>query len=74
MLALVLSYTRYRDVGQTSAFAKSIFLALPVTLFFFLPFLFHRALGWGFWALYGSGVGLLGVAYFVHRALFGSLG
>ena len=70
MLALVLSYTRYQDVGQTAAFAKSIFLALPLTLFFFVPFLFSGAPGWGFWALYGSGVGLLGLAYFVHQLLF----
>lgn len=73
MLALVLSYTRYQDLGQTVAFAKSIFLALPVSMLFFLPFLLQRALGWGFWALYGSGVGLLYVAYRVHRALFGTL-
>jgi hypothetical protein len=70
MIALGLSYTRYHDLGQTVAFAKSTLLALPLSLFFFVPFLLARALGWGFWALYGSGIGLLGVAYFAHRALF----
>jgi hypothetical protein len=70
MMALAFSYSRYQDVAATAAFAKSIFLAIPLSLFFFVPFLFARTLEWGFWTLYGSGVGLLAVAYYAHRLLF----
>jgi hypothetical protein len=69
MLALIFFHNEYRDPAQAVAFAKSILVAIPLSLLFFLPFLLAEQIKWGFWALYAAGVVLLGVGYVLHRAL-----
>jgi hypothetical protein len=73
LLTLAFSFAEYRDARTSVAFARSIFAAVPLSLLFFVPFLFAEKLRWGFWQLYGAGLGLLVVAYFVHRAIMGKV-
>lgn len=69
LLVLPFSYMEYKDPATSVKFAQSIFFAIPLSLFFFVPFLFAAKLGWSFPALYGAGLALLVVAYFTHRGI-----
>ncbi len=69
LLVLPLSYTQHGDSGTSFELARSIFVAIPVTLAFFLPFLLGERFGLGFWGAYAIGAGLLPVAFVVHRAI-----
>ena len=69
MLILPLSQAQYEDVENTVVLARSIFLATPITLLFFVPFLFADRLQWPFWKLYGSGFALLVAGFLVFRLL-----
>jgi hypothetical protein len=71
LLVLPFSYTQYQDPQASIKFAQSIFTAVPLSLLFFIPFLLASKLGWGFWALYASGLVLLICGYFIHRAIMG---
>lgn len=72
MIALVLFYGEFKDAEKAVSFAKSIVIAVPLSLVFFVPFLFAAQLKLSFPALYIIGVTLLTVAYFVHRWIIGS--
>jgi hypothetical protein len=69
LLALPFSYAEYKDAETSIKFAKSIFLGIPVSLLFFIPFLFADKLHLPFWALYAIGIGLLVAGYFLHQFL-----
>jgi hypothetical protein len=69
MLALVLFQVEYRDPIRAVAFAKSILVAVPLSLLFFVPFLLAERLRWDFWGLYVAGIVLLAAGYFAHKAL-----
>ena len=69
MLVLPLSQLQYGDSGNTITFAKSIFVALPITLSFFLPFLLAEKLNLSFWQAYVLGCLALPLGYFMHRAV-----
>jgi len=69
LLVLPLSHFQSQDSQNTILLARSIFVAIPVTLAFFLPFLFTERLGLGFWQAYGLGCLALPVAFVVHRLL-----
>lgn len=66
MLALLLFQAEYHDSEKAAAFAKSIFFAVPLSLLFFVPFLFVDRLKWPFGVMYLSGVGLLAIGYAIH--------
>jgi hypothetical protein len=66
LLALAFSHLEWGNAEQSVQYAKSVFVAIPVTLLFFLPFLLAQKLNLGFWTCYTSGVALLGVGYFIH--------
>ncbi len=66
LLVLLFSYTEYHDAAASVRFAKSIFVAVPLSLLFFVPFLLADKLHFGFWGLYASGLALLVVGYFAH--------
>ncbi len=66
LLVLLFSYAEYHDAAASVRFAKSIFVAVPLSLLFFVPFLLADKLHFGFWGLYASGLALLVVAYFAH--------
>jgi hypothetical protein len=69
MFALALFYFEYRDPARGAEFARSILAGVPLSLLFFVPFLFAGQLRWNFWWLYLSGIALLAVGFFIHRAI-----
>ena len=69
LIALAFSHVEWKDSGQSVEYAKSIFVAIPVSLLFFIPFLFASKFNLGFWACYIIGILLLGVGYFIHKAI-----
>lgn len=66
LLALAFSQAQFGDSKQSVAYAKSIFVAIPVSLLFFLPFLLAQKFNLNFWTCYFSGIVLLGLGYFAH--------
>ncbi|MEH0862361.1 hypothetical protein [Halobacteriovorax sp. DPLXC-1] len=66
LLALAFSHLEWGDSSQSVEYAKSVFVAIPVSLLFFVPFLLAQKFNLGFWSCYSSGIVLLGVGYFVH--------
>ncbi|TFH25291.1 MAG: hypothetical protein E4H03_01255 [Myxococcales bacterium] len=73
MLVLPLSYVEHTNAETSVALARSIFIAIPVSLMFFLPFLFAGKLGLTFWQAYGIGCAALPVGYLVHRTVTATL-
>jgi hypothetical protein len=72
MLVLPLAYLQHRDPGTAFQMARSILVALPITLLFFVPFLMRDR--FSFWGAYALGCALLPVGYLVHRAVMRALG
>ena len=69
MLVLPLSYAEHGSQASTLELARSIFVAIPISLCFFLPFLFAERFQLSFWTAYALGCGALPIAFFVHRAI-----
>ena len=69
MLAIALSFYEWKDAELTSEYAKSILYAIPLSLLFFVPFLLQKQLHWNFWILYGSGILLLGIGFYIHSII-----
>ena len=69
MLVLPLSYLEHRDSQNAILFAKSIFVAIPVTLLFFIPFLLSGRLNLTFWQAYSAACVILPLGYFAHRTI-----
>lgn len=69
LLVLAFSYTEYKDNAASVTFAKSVFVGIPVSLLFFVPFLLADTLRLSFWWYYVLGLGLLVGGYFIHRVL-----
>lgn len=70
LIALAFSHLEWGDAKQSVAYAKSVFVAIPVSLLFFLPFLLSEKMELGFWSCYIAGIILLGLGYFIHNYLF----
>tara|TARA_B100000242_G_C43009642_1_gene469381 strand:- start:882 stop:1220 length:339 start_codon:yes stop_codon:yes gene_type:complete len=69
MITIVFSYLEHRDTEKTFLFTKSILLAIPLSLLFFVPFLFSKNFNLGFWQTYILGVLLLIIGFFIHKFL-----
>lgn len=69
ILALGFSQLEWGDPKQSVAYAKSIFVAIPISLLFFIPFLLAEKLSLGFWTCYVFGLILLSFGYFGHQYL-----
>jgi hypothetical protein len=69
MLVLPLSHLQHGDGENTILMAKSIFVAVPITLAFFIPFLLSGRLRFTFWQAYAFGCLALVLGYFAHRAV-----
>jgi hypothetical protein len=67
LIVLAFSKWQNQDAGNTAALAKSIFVAVPFTLLFFVPFLLADKCKLSFWASYGLGILLLAVSFVLHR-------
>lgn len=70
LLVLPFSHLEFSQPEHSVKFAKSIFLGIPISLLFFIPFLWAEKLQWGFWGLYASGVVLVALGYFIHQKLY----
>ena len=70
MLVLPLSHLQHGDSGDPFLLARSIFVAVPVSLTFFLPFLLSDRLHLSFWQAYALGCAALPVGYLLHRSVF----
>lgn len=69
MLVLPLSYREHGSTETAILLARSIFIAIPVSMTFFLPFLLSDRIGLSFWQAYLLGVLVLAAGFFVHRAV-----
>lgn len=67
MLVLPLSYLQHGSVENSVTMAKSVLLAIPISLTFFVPFLLAERLALSFWQAYALGCAALPLGYFVHR-------
>ncbi|MGH0030465.1 MAG: hypothetical protein ACQGVC_11790 [Myxococcota bacterium] len=72
MLVLPLSFSEHGDTESVLLFAQSIFVAIPVSLAFFVPFLLANRFGLSFWQAYALGAAALPLAFLVHRAVTGA--
>ena len=66
LLALGFSHLQWGDQKQSIDYAKSILLAIPFSLLFFIPFLISAKYQLGFWSCYIGGVALLSLGYFFY--------
>lgn len=73
LLALAFSQLEFRDGAQSTAYAKSVFYAVPLTLTFFLPFLLAEKFNLSFWTCYVVGIFLLSGSYFIHGQITSTL-
>ncbi len=69
ILALAFSYTDHQSLALSARYARSIILAVPVALLFFLPFFFAERFHLSFWQTWGLGLLLLAGGYFLHQAI-----
>jgi hypothetical protein len=69
MLVLPLSYREHGSAETSLLLAKSILLAIPVSLAFFVPFLLAGRLALSFWQAYALGCLALAVGFLLHRAV-----
>lgn len=67
LIVLAFSKIQNGDAGNTFILAKSIFVAVPSTLLFFIPFLFADKLKLTFWTSYLIGFALLGASFGIHK-------
>ncbi len=70
MLSILFSYWEYRDMAKINQFATSILVAVPLSLFFFIPFLLNKWLKMGFAMTYGFAIACVGIAYMIHALIF----
>lgn len=66
LIALAFGQLEWQNSAQSVEFAKNIFIAVPLSLLFFIPFLFSEKFNLGFWTCYGSGLAFLGLGYIIH--------
>ncbi len=69
MLVLPLSYVEHQSSENSFLLAKSIFVAIPVSLLFFIPFLLSSKYPLSFWQAYGLGCIALPIGYVIHRSV-----
>ena len=69
LLVLPLSYLQHGSPDNSVLLAKSIFLAVPISLLFFVPFVFYERVGLSFWQAYALGIVFLIVGFGAHRAI-----
>lgn len=72
-ILLPMAYMEHGNFAQVVVLARSIALAVPLTLVFFVPFLVAQRLGWSFWVAYPLAFVCLGAGFLVHRLVAGLL-
>lgn len=74
MLVLPLAHRQGGDIENTAAFARSILIAVPITLTFLVPFALAPRWGLSFGKAYAIGLAFLAAGFLVHHVLFRLLG
>ncbi len=74
LITLAFSKIQNENTGNTMLLAKSIFIGIPSTLTFFIPFLLAERFNLSFWTSYTTGFLLLSVSFFKHRYVVNLLG
>ncbi|MFQ5450733.1 MAG: hypothetical protein ACE5E9_08880 [Nitrospinaceae bacterium] len=69
IIVLVFAHTEHQNPATSIAFAKSIFVGVPISLLFFVPFLLAEKLNISFWSCYLGGIALLVIGFFLHKAI-----
>lgn len=69
LLALSFTYAQTGSGEQAARFALSVLSAIPVSLTFFIPFLFYSRFKGSFWFYILAGLVMLYAGFFVHRAI-----
>lgn len=67
LIALAFSQLEWKDSAQSVEYAKSVFVAVPVSLLFFVPFLMADKLNLSFWGCYVFGIVLIVLGFFIHN-------
>jgi len=67
IIAIVFSYLEHKNTENSVIFAKSILIGVPISYLFFIPFFFAKNLNMNFWIIYGIGLTLLIIGYFLHK-------
>ena len=67
LIAIAFSYYEHNDIEKTILFTKSILVAVTLSYLFFLPFFFAKSLNMNFLMIYGAGLGLLIIGFFIHK-------
>jgi hypothetical protein len=67
IIAIVFSYLEHKNTENSVIFAKSILIGVPISYLFFIPFFFAKSLNMNFWIIYGIGLTLLIIGYFLHK-------
>lgn len=70
VIAILFSYAEYRDMDKINRFAQSIFVAVPLSLMFFVPFLFNRWVKMNFAVTFLLSILFLGASYYMASAIF----
>ena len=73
-ILLPMAYMEHGSSSQVVDLARSVAVAVPLTLFFFVPFFLAERFQLGFWFAYGLAFVCLGGAFGAHRWLMGLLG
>ena len=73
-IVLPMSYVEHGSLENTVLLAKSIAIAVPLTLSFFVPFLLVERFGLGFWQAYPLAFVCLAVGFVLHQAVTGLIG
>jgi hypothetical protein len=72
-ILLPMAYLESGSFAQTALVARSVAVAVPLTLFFFVPFFFAERLEIGFWIAYPLAFVCLGGGFMVHRTVMSLL-
>ncbi len=64
ILGILFAYAEHRDMAKINQFASSIFVAVPLSLTFFVPFLLNRWLKLGFALTFILALACLAAAYY----------
>tara|TARA_B100000900_G_scaffold245156_1_gene208449 strand:+ start:2404 stop:2739 length:336 start_codon:yes stop_codon:yes gene_type:complete len=67
MIAIAFSYLEHKNSENSVIFAKSILVGVPISYLFFVPFFFAKSFNLNFWLIYGLGLILLIIGYFLHK-------
>jgi hypothetical protein len=63
LLSMTWLYWDTKDAAKVSAYAREIFFLVPVSLLFFLPFLFEPRSHWPYWLNFACGFVSMGLGF-----------